>query len=70
MDVVQALRKYLCQTVRRMADFLFLWAVAVSAALYLGQSELAILPNIEWVWLYILGMAVLLDFIVLLLEKE
>ena len=49
---------------------LFLWAVAVSAALYLGQSELTILPNIEWVWMYILGMAVLLDFIVLLLEKE
>lgn len=47
MGVVQALRKYLCQTVRRMADFLFLWAVAVSAALYLGQSELAILPNID-----------------------
>ena len=70
MGVIQALRKCLCLTARRMADFLFLWAVAVSAALYLGQSELTILPNIEWVWMYILGMAVLLDFIVLLLEKE
>lgn len=53
-----------------MADFLFLWAVAVSAALYLGQSEMTILPNIDWGWMYIFGIAVLLDFFVLLLEKE
>lgn len=70
MGVVSALRKCLCLLVRRVADFLFLWAVAVSAALYLGQSEMTILPNIDWGWMYIFGIAVLLDFFVLLLEKE
>ncbi len=69
MVVLEKMRKCGCQFLRRISDFLFLWDVAVAAALYLGQANVTDRPIGQWLWLYIFIIALVLDFFVLLLEK-
>lgn len=70
MSVKETLFACLSQFIRRLSEFCFLWGVAVSAAIFLGQTDMAQLPNFGWLWVYILSMTVVLDFSLIWLEKD
>lgn len=70
MNVRQTILACVSQCLRRTAEFLFLWGVAVSAAIFLGQTDVEEQPNIGWVWVYILITTIMFDLLVILLERN
>lgn len=70
MSVKETLLACVCQMMRRATEFSFLWGVAVSAAIFLGQTDLVAEPNVGVIWVYILVITAVLDIIVILLERN
>ena len=70
MNVRQTILACVSQCLRRTAEFLFLWGVAVSAAIFLGQTDVEKQPNIGWIWVYILFTTIMFDLLVILLECQ
>ena len=55
---------------RRIAEFLFLWGIAVTAAIFLGQTKVAEVPNAIWFGIYAIGASMLGDVIIKHLESD